>query len=241
MNFLIVPVLKDICLTIKPKTTVAFVGPTGSGKTTLINLLYRFYNPTEGRITVDGIDIKDVKIKSLRSQMGIVLQDPFLFSGTIIENIKYGKPAASEEEVYAVTKAIGAHDFIERLPEGYLTEVEERGGRLSIGQRQLVSLARALLSDPRIIIMDEATSSIDAYTELVIQKAMNKLIIGRTAIIIAHRISTVHNADCIVVINNGRIIETGTHDQLIAASGIYKTLYEMQFNTEYDERLLNIS
>lgn len=225
------PVLKDIELVIEPNTTVAFVGPTGVGKTTMINLLYRFYDPTEGRILVDGNDLRSVKIESLRTQMGIVLQDPFLFSGTIIDNIRYSRPKATDEDVIAVSKAIGIHDFIIRLPEGYQTDVMERGGRLSIGQRQLVSLARALLADPRILIMDEATSSIDAYTELIIQKAMDKILEGRTSIVIAHRLSTVRNADKIVVIEGGRIVEMGSHNELLEKGSLYKKLYEMQFKT----------
>ncbi|MCX6656473.1 MAG: ABC transporter ATP-binding protein [Candidatus Bathyarchaeota archaeon] len=225
------PVLKDIELVIEPNTNVAFVGPTGVGKTTMINLLYRFYDPTEGRILVDGNDLRSVKIESLRTQMGIVLQDPFLFSGTIIDNIRYSRPKATDEDVIAVSKAIGIHDFIIRLPEGYQTDVMERGGRLSIGQRQLVSLARALLADPRILIMDEATSSIDAYTELIIQKAMDKILEGRTSIVIAHRLSTVRNADKIVVIEGGRIVEMGSHNKLLEKGNLYKKLYDMQFKT----------
>jgi ATP-binding cassette subfamily B protein len=225
------PVLKDIELVIEPNTTVAFVGPTGVGKTTMINLLYRFYDPTEGRILVDGNDLRSVKIESLRTQMGIVLQDPFLFSGTIIDNIRYSRPKATDEDVIAVSKAIGIHDFIIRLPEGYQTGVMERGGRLSIGQRQLVSLARALLADPRILIMDEATSSIDAYTELIIQNAMDKILEGRTSIVIAHRLSTVRNADKIVVIEGGRIVEMGSHNELLEKGNLYKKLYDMQFKT----------
>jgi len=224
-----VPVLKDINLVIDPNTTVAFVGPTGVGKTTMANLLYRFYDPLEGKITVDGHDLRDVKIDSLRKQMGIVLQDPFLFSGTIMDNIRYSRPKATDEEVIDVSKAIGAHEFIMRLPEGYQTDVKERGGRLSVGQRQLVSLARALLANPRILIMDEATSSIDAYTELIIQQAMNQLLKGRTAIVIAHRLSTVRNANMICVIEGGQVAEAGTHEELLKRSGLYKKLYEMQF------------
>jgi ABC-type multidrug transport system fused ATPase/permease subunit len=230
------PVLRDIDLVIEPNTTVAFVGPTGVGKTTMINLLYRFYDPTEGRILVDGNDLRGVKIESLRTQMGIVLQDPFLFSGTIMDNIRFSRPGATDDEVVAVSKAIGAHDFIARLPEGYQTDVKERGGRLSVGQRQLVSLARALLADPRILIMDEATSSIDAYTELIIQKAMDKILEGRTTIVIAHRLSTVRNADKIVVIEGGRIAEVGKHNELLEKGGLYKRLYEMQFKTGGEEK-----
>ena len=229
------PILKDIDLVVEPNTTVALVGPTGVGKTTLVNLLYRFYDPSEGRITIDGFDLRKIKMHSLRSNMGIVLQDPFLFSGTIMENIKYGKPQASDDEVIAVSKAIGAHDFIEKLPEGYDTEVKERGGRLSVGQRQLVSLARALIVNPRILVMDEATSSIDAYTELLIQNAMNHVLEGRTAFIIAHRLSTVRNADMIVVLDQGRIVEKGNHEQLLIRNGLYRKLYDMQFKTERPE------
>jgi ABC-type multidrug transport system fused ATPase/permease subunit len=228
------PVLRDINLTVEPNTKVAFVGPTGVGKTTMISLLYRFYDPTDGRIIVDGHDIKDVKIDSLRKQLGIVLQDPFLFSGTIMDNIRYSRPDATDNEVIEVSKAIGAHDFISRLPEGYETDVRERGSRLSVGQRQLVSLARALLADPRILIMDEATSSIDAYTELLIQNAMNRTLKGRTAIIIAHRLSTVRNADMIVVLEEGRIIEMGKHDELMRNGGLYMKLYDLQFKSQPD-------
>jgi len=229
------PVLKEIDLEIAPNTTVALVGPTGVGKTTMINLLYRFYDPQQGRITVDGQDLRGVSIESLRNQMAIVLQDTYLFSGTVMDNIKYGRLDATDEEAIEVTKAVGAHEFIMRLPEGYETDVRERGGRLSQGQRQLVSLARALLANPRILIMDEATSSIDAYTELIIQKAMDKVLKGRTSIIIAHRLSTVRNADKIVVLEEGRIAEIGTHRELIERGGLYKQLYEMQFRYETPE------
>jgi len=233
------PVLKNINLVVEPNTTLAFVGPTGVGKTTMINLLYRFYDPTEGKILVDDIDLKDVKIDSLRKQLGIVLQDPFLFSGTIMDNIRYSRPEATDEEVIEVSKAIGAHEFITRLPEEYQTDVRERGGRLSVGQRQLVSLARALLANPRILIMDEATSSIDAYTELLIQKAMNQTLKGRTAIIIAHRLSTVRNADMIVVLEEGRIVEMGKHDELINMGGLYKRLHDLQFKSEPENLLIS--
>jgi ABC-type multidrug transport system fused ATPase/permease subunit len=234
------PVLKDIDLVVEPNTTVAFVGPTGVGKTTMINLLYRFYDPTEGSISVDGHDLRKVKIESLRRQMGIVLQDPFLFSGTIMDNIRYSRPTASDEEVIEVSKAIGAHEFISCLPEGYKTEVMERGSRLSVGQRQLVSLARALLVYPRILIMDEATSSIDAYTELLIQNAMNKTLKGRTAIVIAHRLSTVRNADMIVVLEGGRIVEKGSHEELLKRGGLYEQLYELQFKPEPEQEVAPI-
>jgi len=223
------PVLQDIDLVIEPNTTIALVGPTGVGKTTMTNLLYRFYDPTEGRITVDGLDLRDVEVKSLRRQMAVVLQDTFLFSASIRENIRYGRLDATDDEIVEVSDAVGAHEFIMKLPEGYDTDVRERGGRLSVGQRQLISLARALLADPRILIMDEATSSIDAYTELIIQKALEKVLRNRTSIIIAHRLSTVRNSDKIVVLDQGRIAEQGTHDELIRLGGLYKQLYEMQF------------
>jgi ATP-binding cassette subfamily B multidrug efflux pump len=231
------PVLRDIDLEIAPNTTVALVGPTGVGKTTMINLLYRFYDPQQGRVTVDDHDLRGATIESLRSQMAIVLQDTYLFSGTVMENIKYGRLDATDEEVIEVAKAVGAHAFIKRLPEGYETDVRERGGRLSQGQRQLVSLARALLANPRILIMDEATSSVDAYTELIIQRAMDRILKGRTSIIIAHRLSTVRNADKIVVLEEGRIAEMGPHRDLIEKDGLYKQLYEMQFRYEPLEEL----
>jgi len=230
-----VPVLSEIDLVIEHNTTVALVGPTGAGKTTMINLLYRFYDPQEGKITVDGYDLRDVKIEKYRKQMAIVLQDPFLFAGTVKDNIKYGNMEASDERVVEVSKAVGAHDFIMKMPDGYDTEVRERGSRLSMGQRQLISLARALIADPRILIMDEATSSIDAYTELIIKEAMEKVLQDRTSIVIAHRLSTVRNADMIVALQNGRIVEKGTHAELLTHDGLYKKLYDMQFKYEPDE------
>jgi ABC-type multidrug transport system fused ATPase/permease subunit len=230
------PVLTDINLDIKPNTTVALVGPTGVGKTTMINLLYRFYDPQEGAVKVDGYDIRNVTINSLRRQIAVVLQDNFLFSGTVMENIRYGNLDATDEEIIEVAKMVGAHEFIEKLPEGYQTDVRERGGRLSVGQRQLISLARALLADPRILIMDEATSSIDAYTELIIQQALELVFKNRTSIIIAHRLSTVRNADMIIVLHEGKIAEKGNHDELIETDGLYKQLYEMQF--KYEEEII---
>jgi ATP-binding cassette subfamily B protein len=231
-------VLDNINLIIGANSTVALVGPTGVGKTTLINLLYRFYIPQEGKITIDEMDLEDVTIKSLRRQMAIVLQDTFLFAGSIKDNIRYGRLEANDEEIVEVAKAVGAHDFIERLPEGYETDVRERGSRLSVGQRQLISLARALLANPRILIMDEATSSVDAYTELIIQKAMEKVLKNRTSIIIAHRLSTVRNADKIIVLHEGRIEEIGTHNELINLNGLYKHLHEMQFNYSNEKEIL---
>jgi ATP-binding cassette subfamily B protein len=231
------PVLTNINLDIKPNATIALVGPTGVGKSTMINLLYRFYDPQEGAVKVDGHDVRDVKLSSLRKQMAVVLQDNFLFSGTIMENIRYGNLKANDEEIIEVAKTVGAHEFIEKLPESYQTDVRERGSRLSVGQRQLISLARALLADPRILIMDEATSSIDAYTELIIQQALDKVFKNRTSIIIAHRLSTVRNADMIIVLHEGMIAEKGSHAELIKHDGLYKQLYEMQFKYETEEEL----
>ena len=221
-------VLRDIDLEINENQRVALVGPTGAGKTSLANLAARFYDPQEGTITIDGYDLRKVSLKSLRSQMGIVLQDPFLFTGSIRENIAYGRPDASEQEVIEAAKAVGAHDFIVNFAQGYYTNVGERGIRLSMGQRQLISVARALLADPRILILDEATSSVDPYTELLLQNALKKLLEKRTTLIIAHRLSTVRSADKIVVVDGGRIVDTGTHRELMSRKGLYKKLYEMQ-------------
>jgi len=229
------PVLTDINLEINPNTTIALVGPTGVGKTTMINLLYRFYDPKIGAVKVDGYDLRDVKLASLRKQMAVVLQDNFLFSGTVMENIRYGNLEATDDEIIEISQTVGAHEFIMKLPEGYQTDVRERGSRLSVGQRQLISLSRALLADPRILIMDEATSSIDAYTELIIQQALDRIFKNRTSIIIAHRLSTVRNADMIVVIHEGEIAEKGSHSELIKQDGLYKQLYEMQFKYETEE------
>jgi len=226
------PVLVDINLKVEPGETVALVGRTGAGKTTLVKLLCRFYDPTGGAVYVDGYDLRRVTQHSLRSQMGIVLQDPFLFSGTVSENIRFGRLDASDAEVEAAARAVGAHDFIVQLPQGYETPVEEGGLMLSVGQRQLVSFARALLADPRILILDEATSSVDTQTEIVIQNALRRILKGRTAFVIAHRLSTVVNADRIIVIDNGRIIEQGTHRELLALGGYYSRLYREGFSDE---------
>jgi ABC-type multidrug transport system fused ATPase/permease subunit len=223
------PVLRDFDLAVAPKETLAIVGPTGAGKTTLINLIYRFYDPQEGRITVDGHDLRAVTLASLRNQMAIVLQDPFLFAGSIRDNIRYGRPDATDDDVVAAATAVGAHAFIVALPKGYDTDVGERGVRISMGQRQLISFARALLVDPAILILDEATSSVDAYTELVIQGALAEILRGRTAFVIAHRLSTVRSADRIVVLDAGRIVEEGDHQRLLAQRGLYRRLYDMQF------------
>ena len=224
-----VPVLHGINIEARPNETIALVGPTGAGKSSIINLLCRFYDVQVGHILVDGIDVRDVKLESLRKNLGIVLQDTFVFSGTVKDNIKYGRLEASDEEVVSAAKIVGADDFISRLPEGYDTEVRERGSRLSVGQRQLLAFARALLANPRILILDEATSSVDAYTEFLIQKAMERLFEGRTSIVIAHRLSTIRNADRIYVIEEGNVVEVGNHDELIAVNGVYKSLYEKQF------------
>lgn len=223
-------VLEDINLHVPAGQTIALVGETGAGKTTLVNLLSRFHDPTRGRVLIDGHDLRSVTQSSLRRQMGIVLQDPFLFNGTIKENIRFGRLDASDEEIEAAAKAVGAHDFIMRLRKTYLSPVEEGGVLLSVGQRQLISFARALLADPRILILDEATSSVDTQTERSIQKALARLLQGRTAFVIAHRLSTVVNADCIVVIEDGRIVETGTHNELLALGGYYHYLYTMGFD-----------
>jgi len=231
------PVLHNISFHVNPKETIALVGPTGAGKSTIIKLLCRFYDPQSGQILIDGYDLKKVKLKSLRRQMGIVLQETFLFSGTIMDNIRYGKIDATEEEVAAAAKLVGAHEFIEKLPEGYNTKIGERGAGLSVGQKQLISFARALLRNPAILILDEATSSIDPYTDLLIRKAMKVLLKDRTSMIIAHRLSTVRDADRILVIDDGRIVEEGTHEELIKKGGLYSHLYEMQFKEPETESI----
>ncbi|MEI7844455.1 MAG: ABC transporter ATP-binding protein [Chloroflexota bacterium] len=223
------PVLSNIDLNIPAGFTVALVGETGAGKTTLVKLLSRFHDPTEGIVWVDGYDLKAIKQSSLRSQMGIVLQDPFLFNGTVKENIKFGRLNSSDEEIIEAAKAVGAHEFIVNLKDGYETIVQEGGVLLSVGQRQLISFARALLADPRILILDEATSSVDTQTEQIIQKALIRLLQGRTSFVIAHRLSTITNANLIVVVHNGQIIEQGTHDELIEQRGYYFELYKTGF------------
>jgi len=222
-------VLKDITFEAEPGQTIAIVGPTGAGKSTIVNLLVRLYDPQKGEITIDGYDIKNVTLKSLRSQMGMVLQDSFLFSGSVKENIRYGKLDASEKEIIQAAETVNAHKFISQLPAGYDTEVGERGTKLSVGQRQLVSFARALLANPKILILDEATSSVDAYTEMLIQKALEELLKNRTSFVIAHRLSTIINADKVLVIENGQIVESGTHLELLQIGGLYQKLYNMQF------------
>ena len=216
--------LDDIDLVIPPGQTVALVGATGAGKSTFAKLVARFYDPTEGRVLVDGIDLRDVQIHSLRSQMGVVPQEAFLFSGTIAENIGFGRPDATEAEIVAAAGAVGA-DFVLRLPHGLETEVGERGAQLSAGQRQLVAFARALIADPRILILDEATSNVDLHTETKIEEGLRRLLANRTAIVIAHRLSTIRQAGRIVVLDGGRVVEQGSHDELLAAGGAYEALY----------------
>ncbi|MET3681983.1 ATP-binding cassette subfamily B protein [Alkalibacillus flavidus] len=221
--------LDDISLEMKPGQSVALVGHTGSGKTTIANLISRFYDPTKGAVKIDGTDLRDVKLDDLRQQISVVLQDTFIFSGTIMENIRFGRPDASDEEVIDAAKVVGADEFIQRLADGYETEVEERGNILSAGERQLLSFARALLADPRIIILDEATASIDTETEVKIQDALKRLLEGRTSIIIAHRLSTIRDSDNIIVLENGHILEQGNHDELMAHGGEYYGLVRSQF------------
>jgi ATP-binding cassette, subfamily B, multidrug efflux pump len=223
------PVLEDICLTAEPGQTVALVGPTGAGKTTIINLLSRFYDVDAGTIAIDGRDIRAVRQSSIRRQLGIVLQDTFLFSDTVMENIRYGDLEATDDQVVAAARLANADWFIRRLPQGYQTRVSEKGHNFSQGQRQLLAIARAVLADPRILILDEATSSVDTRTELQIQEALLRLMHGRTAFVIAHRLSTIRQADQVLVINHGRIIERGTHDSLLAQRGFYYDLYMGQF------------
>lgn len=222
-------ILEDVNFAIRQGQTVALVGPTGAGKTTIINLISRFYDVNEGQVLVDGMEVRSVTLESLRRQMGVMLQDSFIFSGTIMDNIRYSKLDATDEEVIEAAKAVKAHDFIMTLKDGYYTQVNERGSRLSTGQRQLISFARALLASPRILILDEATSSIDTKTEMALQEGLERLLEGRTSFIIAHRLSTIKNADLIMYVDNKNIIEKGTHDELIQKKGAYWKLYTAQY------------
>ena len=224
------PVLKDVSFHVEPGQTIALVGPTGAGKSTVVNLISRFYDVTGGAVRIDGHDVRDVQLLSMRRQMSVMMQDSFIFSGTIMDNIRYGRLDATDEEVVAAAKAVSAHDFIIRMEKGYQTEVNERGSSLSVGQKQLISFARALLNDPKILILDEATSSIATQTELLIQKALAVLLKGRTSFVIAHRLSTIRNADCTMVVSDGRITESGTHEELIQIpGGHYRGLCEAQY------------
>ena len=222
------PILKDINFTITPGMSVAIVGPTGAGKTTIINLLSRFYNPDNGKILIDGLDIMDLQIKSIRKQVGVMLQDSFLFSGTIMDNIRYGRLDATDEECIEAAKTVMAHEFISSFPEGYDKILTSNGGGLSQGQKQLISFARVLLSDPRILILDEATSSVDTHTEKALQQGLNHLLKGRTSFIIAHRLSTIRNADIIFFVDHGEIVERGNHEELLALNGDYAMMVNRQ-------------
>ena len=225
-----VPILNQVNFTANPGDTYAIVGPTGAGKSTIVNLISRFYNVDSGRILIDGTDISRVTLKSLRKQMGIMMQDSFIFSGTIMDNIRYGNLTASDEDVITAAKTVCAHDFIMEMENGYQTQVNERGSRLSAGQRQLISFARALLENPAILILDEATSSIDTETEILLQKGLDRLLQGRTSFIIAHRLSTIKNATCIMYVDKGNILEKGSHEELLALKGEYYKLFMSQYN-----------
>jgi len=224
-----IPVLENVSFRVNPGETVALVGPTGSGKTSITSLMHRFYDVWDGAISVGGHDVRDVKQESLGRQVSMVLQEPFLFTGTVLENIRYRRTDASRENVVTAAKAVGAHDFIMKLPDGYETELGERGGGLSVGQRQLLSFARALVADCKILVLDEATASIDSYTERLIQQALERLLVGRSGVIIAHRLATVRNADRTIVLQNGRVAEEGTHDELVEKGGLYAGLYALNY------------
>jgi len=234
------PVLERINLKVKAKERLALVGYTGAGKSTFVKLLSRFYDPTKGEIDIDNINLKDINLKSLRNKIGIVLQENFLFSGTIMENIRYGKLNGTEDQIVEIAKKVNAHEFIVDLERGYDTIVGERGSKLSEGQRQLIAFARALIVDPPILILDEATSSIDPYSELLIQQALETLLKGRTSISIAHRLSTIINSDRIIVLDKGKIVEEGSHQELVKLNGLYNHLYQMQFKDPFKEEKAEI-
>jgi ATP-binding cassette subfamily B protein len=223
------PVLHGVSFRVNPGETVAIVGPTGSGKSSCMALAHRFYDVQAGEVRVGGHDVRHVTQESLGRQIAMVLQEPYLFTGTVFENIRYRKEEASREEVVAAARAVGAHDFIMALPQGYETDLGQRGGGLSLGQRQLVSFARALVADAKILVLDEATASVDSYTEMLIQKALERLLEGRTGLVIAHRLATVRNADRIIVLRDGEVVETGTHSELVALGGLYARLYALNY------------
>lgn len=227
-----IPVLKNVSFELRREQKLAIVGPTGAGKSTIINLLARFYDPNEGRISINGHDIRDISINSLRKIINIVLQDSFLFPISVNENIKFGKPEALDVDIIEAAKTIGAHEFIMKLPGDYNYVLQEGSSNISIGQRQLISFARTLLTNPQILVLDEATSSIDPYTELMIQRALKKLLLGRVTIIIAHRLSTIRLCDEILVIDQGVIVERGTHEELMKKEGLYSAFYKLQFREE---------
>jgi ATP-binding cassette, subfamily B, multidrug efflux pump len=225
-------ILRDVSFKAAPGESVALVGATGAGKTTIINLLLRFYDIQRGTILIDGVDIREVRLADLRRQIGLVLQDVFLFSGTVARNITLDDPDITPEQMYRAALDVGAHEFIERLPNGYAQDVRERGAALSHGQRQLLSFVRALVYNPSVLVLDEATSSIDTESELIIQRAMERLLQGRTSVIVAHRLSTIQHADQILVMHKGTLREKGTHQQLLAMGGLYRKLYELQYQEQ---------